>query len=113
MLARRRVQERQGALQCYHGISVLRVQLRHIGLCRIDVRLKGRLLDPIQQIALLYLGPFGEEPLFKEASDARHEATRFTAWTRPINSSVWVICCRSARTTPTAGGAPVAGCAAA
>jgi hypothetical protein len=44
-----------------------------VGLCRIDVRLKGRLLDPIQQIALLYLGSFGEEPLFKEASDARHE----------------------------------------
>src|SRR5215469_5917300 len=30
---------------------------------------------------------------------------------RPMNSSVWVICCRSARTTPTAGGPPGAGCA--
>src|SRR5262249_11453041 len=32
---------------------------------------------------------------------------------RPMNSSVSVICCRSARTTPTAGGPPGAGCAAA
>ena len=81
-------------------------ELSDIRLVEVHLRLKRRLLELVEEIVLLDLGALDKEPLFEKRGDPRNERHPADAWMRPMNSSVWVICCRSARTTPTAGGPP-------
>src|SRR5262249_40386946 len=101
-------QQRLGTLQGDQSVAVLRFQLFLIGLCRIDLCLKRRTLDLVEEITSFDFRPLDKVPFLRKPVTRATIATRFTAWMRPMNSSLCVICCGSTRTTPTAGG-PAAG----
>ena len=58
---------------------MLRLQLFHGGLVRIDLRLERRLLKKVEKIIFLYLGAFDKESLYQERGDPATSATRPTA----------------------------------
>ena len=68
-----RLQQVLRALERQLGIGVLRLQLRHIRLVSLDLRLKRRLLEAVEEIALLDLGALDEEPLFEKRADPGNE----------------------------------------
>jgi hypothetical protein len=45
-------------------VAVLRLQLSHGGLVRINLRLERRLLKQVEKITFLYLGAFDKESLY-------------------------------------------------
>src|SRR6185369_17831128 len=55
------------------GITVLRLQLIHSRLVGLDLSLKGRLLEKVEEIALLDLRALHKEPLFKKGGDPGDE----------------------------------------
>ena len=61
---------------------MLRFELRDIGLVEVHLRLKRRLLELVEQIALLDLGALDKQPLFEKRGDPcneRHPPDRLDA----------------------------------
>ena len=82
LLAGGRFQKVLGALELPLSIGVLRLELLHVGLIGVDLRLKRRLFELVEKIALLDLGTFDEGPLFEigaDPSDERHPSHRLDA----------------------------------
>ena len=106
-----RPQKLLSAIERLLSIQVLRLQLRHGGFGGLDLGLKGRLLDEVQEIALLDLRALDKHSLLEKAGDPGHErnaAHRLNSANEFVGlRDRW----RSARTTPPAGGAPGTGCA--
>ncbi len=73
LLAGGRVEKLLGAAQRHRGIDELRLEIvdRRL-LCR-DVGLERRLLEPVEQVALLDLGALVEGALLDEGGDARDQ----------------------------------------
>src|SRR5260370_35143803 len=64
------------------GIAVLRFELGDIGLVVLYLRLKRRLFELVEKIALFDLGALDKQPLFEESADPgdqRHPADRLNA----------------------------------
>ena len=70
---RRGLQQVLRALERQLGIAVLRFELRDVGLVVVDLRLKRRLLELVEQIALLDFGALDKKPLFEKGGDPRHQ----------------------------------------
>ena len=51
------------------GIAVLRFELSDIGLVVLDLRLKRRLFELVEEIPLFDLGALDKEPLFEKGGD--------------------------------------------
>ena len=65
LLAGRRVQQRSARSSDSLRVLELRLELRDRGLLGLHVGLERPLLQPIQQVALLDLGAFGEQHLLR------------------------------------------------
>src|SRR4029453_2208647 len=61
------------ALERQLGIAVLRFELRDIGLVVLYLRLKRRLLELVEEIAVFDLGALDKEPLFEKGGDPRDQ----------------------------------------
>ena len=61
------------ALERQLGVAVLRLELRDIGLIEVDLRLKRRLLELVEEIVLLDLGALDKQPLFEKGGDPRNQ----------------------------------------
>ncbi len=61
------------ALERQLGIAVLRFELRDIGLVVLDLRLKRRLLELVEKIALFDLGALDKQPLFEKRADPGYQ----------------------------------------
>jgi hypothetical protein len=57
----------------FSRIVVLRLQLLHSRLVRLNLRLKRGLLKAVKQIAIFDLGALDEEPLLEERADPGNE----------------------------------------
>jgi hypothetical protein len=68
-----RFQEGLRPFERLFGIAVLRLQLIYGRLVRVDLRLKWRLLEEVQEIALFNLGALDKESLFQECIDPGNE----------------------------------------
>ena len=68
-----RPQKLLSAIERLLSIQVLRLQLRHGGFGGLDLGLKGRLLDEVQEIALLDLRALDKHSLLEKAGDPGHE----------------------------------------
>ena len=82
MLAGDGLQQILRALERQLGIAVLRFELRDIRLVGVDLRLKRRLLEEVEEIALLDLGALDKQPLFEKGGDPgdqRHPPDRLDA----------------------------------
>jgi hypothetical protein len=66
-------QEFLGAIERHLGIAVLSFQLLDVCLARIDLGLKRRLLQLVEQIPLLDLRALDEHPPLQESGDARDQ----------------------------------------
>ena len=55
------------------GIAVLRFELSDIGLVVLDLRLKRRLFELVEEIPLFDLGALDKQALFEKSGDPRDE----------------------------------------
>ena len=82
LLAGRRFYQVLRASQLLLGISVLGFELRDIRFVGVDLRLKRRLLEEVEEIALFDLGAFDEQALFEigaDPGDERHPSDGLNA----------------------------------
>ncbi len=78
----RRLKQVPGARELLCGKGVLRFELGDIGLVEIDLRLKRRLFELVEEVALFDLGALDKFALFEKGGDAgdqRHASDRLDA----------------------------------
>ncbi len=51
------------------GVAVLRLELGHVGSVEVDLGLKRRLFEQVEQVAFFDLGTLGKQPLFEKRGD--------------------------------------------
>src|SRR5262249_1001231 len=62
-----------GAIQCNFRIPVLRLKLVDGRFAALDLRLKRRLFQLVEQVSFLDFGAFDEQPLFEKPADSGNE----------------------------------------
>src|SRR5262249_38782248 len=73
LLSGGRLQQVAGPRELLLGKSVLRLELGDIGFVGIDLGPERRLLEQIEEVALLDLGPLDKLPLFEKRGNARDQ----------------------------------------
>ena len=106
LLAGWRLDQRFGALKRQRGIRELRLGLLHGCFLGFQIGLERRLLQHVEQVALLHLGAFDEVPLFQERGDAGDQIDPVHRGDAADEFGSLGDRLLSARTTPTEGGPP-------